>query len=320
MILSLLGFLFSLAILLAGADLLVRGAALTAQKLGIPPLVAGLTIVAFGTSAPELVVNVFSALKGNSEIALSNILGSNIANILLVLGLSASLSRLKIQENTIWKDIPFALLSLLILLAMSHDKYLDKTEDTLSRTDGLSLIGFFTIFVYYSVSLARREFFSSSRGRVDSPLLISLSFLLIGLLGLFWGGDSVVDQAVELARKAGISETFIGFTAVAVGTSLPELATSVVAALRQQADIAVGNVIGSNIFNVFWILGITSVIQPLRVPPHIQSDIWFCLASTFVLFLVVLTGRRDQIGPKGALLLLFLYVGYLVYLFWREAL
>lgn len=315
--LHILLFFGGLLILLAGADFLVRGAAALAQRFQVPPILAGLTLVAFGTSAPELVVNVFSAVQGSSELALGNIMGSNIANILLILGLAAIVRDLEIQKNTTWKEIPFAALALVILWAMSEDKYLDgQKENHISRSDSISLVGFFTIFVYYSLSLTQ----TWVQEIQTSTLTIPLNILLIigGLLGLFYGGKLVVEEASALAKNLGFSENFIGLTVVAIGTSLPELATSLIAAFRGQVDIAVGNVVGSNIFNVFWILGITGIIRPLVVTEKVQQDILFCLFATFLLFALILFGKRYSLRKRDGLFMLVLYMAYLTFRLFRE--
>ena len=251
-------------IIIKGADLLVDGASSIAKKLNVSDLVIGLTVVAFGTSAPELFVNVFASIQGNSEIAIGNILGSNIANILLILGVAAIIFPLSVQSTTVWKEIPFSLLAALILGVLVNDHLIDHKENSeLTRGDGLVLIGFFIIFMYYIFSIAKKSENTTIGDLKQLSNFRSVSYILLGLTGLVLGGTWIVNGAIEIAGKFGVSEYLIGLTVVAVGTSLPELATSAVAAYKKNTDIAIGNVVGSNIFNIFWVLGISAVIKPL---------------------------------------------------------
>lgn len=294
MVLSFLLIAVGLAVLIYAADLLVKGAASISKKIGIPAIVIGLTVVSFGTSAPELIVNLLSAFNGKTDIAIGNIVGSNITNILLILGISAIVGTLKVQKSTTYKEIPFALLASILLLVMANDTLLDgATNNTLTRTDGLALIGFFAIFMYYTFNLAlngKKEEDDESI-EIYHPLKSSL-FIIIGILGLFGGGKLLVDNAVNLAQMAGWSEMLIGVTIVAVGTSLPELATSVIAARKGQSDIAVGNIVGSNIFNIFWILGLTSIISPLPINPGTNFDLIAETVATILLFLLIFVYKK----------------------------
>lgn len=311
--------LIGLAILIAGAEALVRGSSSISKKAGIPPIVIGLTIVAFGTSAPELIVNIFSALDGNTDIAIGNVIGSNIANILLVLGISALIMELKIQKNTSWKEIPFAILAVLIIFIMANDKILDKTSaNTITMTDGLALIGFFAIFLYYTIELARKGMAPGEETKIQTySYPISTLLTIGGLAFLFFGGKLLVNQAVILAQLAGLSEIFIGLTIVAVGTSLPEMATSILAAKRGHADIAIGNIVGSNIFNIFWILGITTIIKPLPVSASANIDIFISLVATLILFIAVFIGKKYRLERWQGVVLVLSYVAYIVYLIQR---
>src|SRR3989338_3719343 len=307
--------ILGLVILIAGAEGLVRGASSFARRFGITPLVIGLTVVAFGTSTPELFVNIYSAFKGASDIAIGNIIGSNIANIFLILGLSAVIAPLAVKKNTIWKEIPFALLAVLLVFLMGNDAMFDKvTFNVLTRTDGFALIAIFVIFMYYIVSLAKSG--GQDNGDIASYTIpVSLMLTISGIAGLVMGGKLLVDQAIILARLAGMSEALIGLTIVAVGTSLPELATSVVAALHKEDDIAVGNVVGSNIFNVFWILGVTSIIMPLPFNPRVNIDVGVSILATFLLFLAMFVGKKHKLERwQGALFVTLygIYIGYLI--------
>ncbi|MFH1284334.1 MAG: calcium/sodium antiporter [Candidatus Peregrinibacteria bacterium] len=318
MFLTIILLLLGLTILVGGAEILVRGSSSISKKAGIPPIVIGLTIVAFGTSAPELIVNIFSAIKGTTDIAIGNIIGSNIANILLILGISAMISGLAIQKNTTWKEIPFATLAMLILFVMVNDKILDNdSANSLTRTDGLTLLGFFAIFMYYTIELVRRNPYKEMDGIKTYSYSISILLTIGGLIFLFLGGQLLVNQAVILARLAGLSEIMIGLTIVAVGTSLPELATSVVAAIRGQSDIAVGNIVGSNIFNILWVLGITSIIRPLPVGSSAEIDILVCLGATIVLFFAMFIGERHRLKRWQGALFVLSYIAYIIYVIQR---
>ena len=300
-----------LGVLIYGGELLVRGAASLAAKLGIPALAIGLTIVAFGTSAPELVVNIYAAITGATDIAIGNVVGSNIANILLILGIAALVSPLAVKSSTVWKEIPFALLGGLMLLFLGADKVISNTSpDILSRGEGLALLGVFVIFLYYVYGLARHGKSEVPDDAPHLPTARSIFYIVAGLVGLTLGGKLLVDNAVVIASLVGLSQAVIGLTVIAVGTSLPELATSVIAARKGQNDIAVGNIVGSNIFNIFWILGLTAVITPLPMPASFIYDIGFELFASTLLFLIMFVGTRHTIDRSQGVLFLILYVGY----------
>jgi cation:H+ antiporter len=317
MFLALFLLIIGLVVLILGAEGLVRGASSFAKKWGIAPLVIGLTIVSFGTSAPELIVNILSAVGGNSDIGIGNIIGSNISNIFLILGITAIIGTIKVHSSTVWKEIPFGLLAVLMLLFMGSDMFLDgATQNVLGRTDGLALMCLFVIFIYYTFGLRPKKNDQADSIKTYSGL-ISTAFLLGGMFGLFVGGKMLVDNAVILAKLAGLSENFIGLTIVAVGTSLPELATSVVAALRKQSDIAIGNIVGSNIFNILWVLGLTSTILPLPFSPATIEDILICVFATFVLFLAMFIGKKRRLQRWQGICFVAMYIGYIVYLVYR---
>lgn len=309
-------FVIGFFILIKGADLLVDGASSIAQKFRISPLVIGLTIVAFGTSAPELVVNIFASASGNAEIAIGNILGSNIANILLILGISAAIYPLASKRNTVWKEIPLCLLATLVLGAMANDILIDGAGlSILSRIDGFILIAFFVIFLYYTFGIAKVSGGDSDVEIKKYGLGKSALFIILGLAGLVLGGQWIVDGAVKIAEYFGISQSLIGLTIVAVGTSLPELATSAIAAYKKQSDIAIGNVVGSNIFNIFWILGLSSTIRPLPFNPSANIDILMTIGATLILFLLMFVGKRNIIERWQGIfmvVLYFIYTGFLV--------
>lgn len=314
MFLAIFLIIVGLAILILGAESLVRGSSSLARQWGISPLVIGLTIVAFGTSAPELIVNLFSAYRGAADIAVGNIIGSNIANILLILGIAALIRSLSIKKSTAWREIPFALLAVVLVFTMGNDFLFDGSSfNAITRTDGFSLIAMFVIFMFYVFGLAKID------GKAEEVKTysygISSLLTILGLLALFIGGKLLVDNAVILARLAGLSEALIGLTIVAVGTSLPELATSIVAVIHGNDDIAVGNIVGSNIFNVFWILGLTGTILQLPFNPNTNIDVLVSVAATLILFLAIFVGKKHKIDRwQGGVFvgLYVLYIGYLI--------
>lgn len=317
MLVAILLVLVGLGLLILGGDVLVKGAASIARKMGISPLVVGLTIVAFGTSAPELVVNLLSAFKGSSALAIGNVVGSNIANILLILGIGAMITPLVVKRSTVWKEIPFALLAAGLLFVMANDALIDGFGfNVLSRSDGLALLGIFAIFMFYVFGIAKADPVDQEPIKHYTNLLAGL-MVLFGMGLLFFGGKLLVDNAVILARLAGLSEGLIGLTVVAIGTSLPELVTSVMAALRKQSDIAIGNVVGSNIFNVFWILGVTSLILPLEFDPAANFDLMMVVIATLVLFFAMFVGRRHVLERWQGVLMFAGYLGYIAYLVMR---
>lgn len=313
MILSILMLALGFGVLILGAQGLVRGASSLAKKLNVPEIVIGLTVVAFGTSTPELIVNIVSASQGVTDISFGNVIGSNIFNILIILGISALIYPLDVKKATTWKEIPFALLTSFVLLLLVNDHWYDlNATNLLSRGDGLILLGFFLIFLVYTHNLAKQGSEVESATPVY-PLPLLLLFIIGGLAGLVLGGNWVVKYAVELARQIGISEKVIGLTIVAAGTSLPELATSVVAALKKQPDIAVGNIVGSNIFNLLFIMGLTSIIQPAAYNPAFNPDQYVMIGATALLFLLMFNPKRHRLDRWEGALLLVIYIGYAVF-------
>lgn len=312
--------LVGLGVLVFGAEWLVKGASSIAKKFGISALVIGLTVVAFGTSTPELTVNLYSALTGSTDIAVGNVLGSNIANILLILGISAAIVPLAVKSSTVMWEIPLALLAMMLLLVFGADRMVDGSAfDVITRSDGIAFLGLFFIFMFYIFALVRQD---PNTGLKDEavttlPAYQSIGFCVIGLAALVFGGKLLVDNAVAIASLLGMSETVIGLTVVAIGTSLPELATSVVAALRKEIDIAVGNIIGSNIFNVFWILGLTSVIAPLPAPEGFLVDAIVGILATLALMAALYIGKKHHIDRWQGWLFIIAYIVYVIYLILR---
>ncbi|KKR26078.1 MAG: CaCA family Na+/Ca+ antiporter, inner membrane protein [Candidatus Peregrinibacteria bacterium GW2011_GWE2_39_6] len=310
-ILFVIGFFF----LIKGADLLVDGSASIAKKRKISPIVIGLTIVAFGTSTPEFIVNIFASLNGNTEIAIGNILGSNIANILLILGISAIIYPLVAKKNTIWKEIPLSLLAAILLGILANDTLIDNgISSGLTRIDGLVLLSFFIIFLYYTFEISKITGETPDLNIKQLSYLKSSLFILGGLLGLILGGKWIVDGAVKLAEHFNVSQSLIRLTVVAVGTSLPELATSAIAAYKKQTDIAIGNIVGSNIFNIFWILGFSALIRPLPFSTNSNLDIIMTIFASSILFFTMFIGKKHTIERWQGILMISIYVGYVAFL------
>lgn len=314
MILSLLLALLGLIILVKWADLLISGSASIAKKFGISSLVIGLTIVAFWTSLPELTVSLMAAVSGKNDIALGNIVGSNIANILLILGITSVLSTIPVKSSTVWKEVPFSLLAILIVLFLGADIYFGQgTKNIISGGDGFVLIWFFILFLYYIAGISNNEENTDS-GIKKYSTWVSIGMIVLGLTGLMIGGKMFVDGAVKIAQIIWMSERVIGLTIVAIGTSMPEMITSIVAARKGQNDIAVGNIVWSNIFNIFWILGLSSLFAPITIEISNFTDIWVCISATILLFLAFFIGRKNKLERWQGLIFVMVYSGYVVYL------
>jgi cation:H+ antiporter len=316
-------FLISLLVtgfvlLVKGADFLVEGASSLALRLSVSEIAIALTVVAFGTSTPELIVNIFASFQGKDEITLGNIIGSNIANILLILGIAGLIYPIKTEKNTVWKEIPLALLSALVLLVLCNDLLIDRTaKQVISRSDGIILLAFFIIFLTYVFGISKLEGEGISKTGTMSWLKIVL-YIIGGLAALIAGGKLAVDSSIKIAQWLGVSEKFIGLTIVAVGTSLPELSTSAVAAYRGKSDIAIGNIVGSNIFNVFFIMGVSVLIVPIHFPPVLNIDLLVLAGASALLFVTMFTGKRRSLDRWESVLFILLYGAYVAYLFFRR--
>ena len=310
-------FLVGFFLLIKGADLLVDGGVALARRLNISELVIGLTIISFGTSMPELVVNVLASLENSHSLAIGNIIGSNIANILLILGVSATIRSIKVKSSTVTNELPLSIVAVFILAILANDRYfVRESPSLLSRGDGLVLLTFFGIFIYYSLGIARLH--PGTQPNEDSgattrlfPAIVSI---LAGLLFLFLGGEWIVKGAVHIARQVGVGEMFIGLTVVALGTSLPELAASVMAVLKNKGDLAIGNVVGSNIFNIFWILGVSSLINPIPFGAESNSDLLVAFIAGVILFAFFYLGRYHELERYQGAVLTFFYVVYVIVL------
>lgn len=309
-------FVIGFFVLIKGADLLVDGSSSIAKKLKISNIVIGLTIVAFGTSAPEFIVNIFASANGNTEIAIGNILGSNIANILLILGISAIIYPLVTKNNTVWKEIPLNLLAAILLGILVNDVRIEGgTFSGLSRIDGFVLLAFFIIFLYYTFGISKVTGEISDEPNIKQlSNLKSLLYIVGGLLGLVMGGKWIVDGAVKIAELFNVNQSLIGLTIVAIGTSLPELATSAIAAYKKQTDIAIGNVVGSNIFNIFWILGFSALIRPLPFNKTSDFDIIMTILASAILFITMFIGKKHTIEKWQGIIMILFYIAYIVFL------
>ena len=310
-ILFVIGFVF----LIKGADYLVDGSSSIAKRFGVSDLIIGLTIVSFGTSAPEMLVNVMASLRGAGDIVVGNVIGSNIANIFLILGVSALIYPLNVKTTTTWKEIPLNILAAVVVLILVNDAFLDGAQAVISRSDGLILIMFFIIFIAYTVGLAK-----NGAEKIEAPKL-SLPraglMVLVGMFGLFFGGQWVVEGAVSIASSFGLSEALIGATIVALGTSLPELAASAMAAYKHRTDIAIGNVVGSNLFNIFWVMGLSATMSPVSFSPQLNIDVIIFLVATVMLFVFSINGGRHHIEKREGAVFLVCYVAYIVFLVFR---
>ncbi len=314
--------ILGLVILVKGADILVSGSSSLAKRLGISSLFIGLTIVAFGTSLPEFMVNFFSAVKGTTDIAIGNIVGSNIANLLLILGAAAVIMPVTIKYSTVWKEVPFSLLAAFTILVLFNDHVLNSGVggNVLSRGDGIILLFFFAIFLYYAYELMKstRTLDESTSLEIKRYSRLKVWALIIaGLIGVSVGGKMIVESAVAITTMIGVSEIFISATVVAIGTSLPELATAIAAAIKGDPSLAVGNVVGSNIFNIFLVLGATSALRPIPYVLALNADLLFLVAVSLLFFGLVLVGKKYKLEKWHGITFLALYACYIGFMIYR---
>lgn len=301
-----------LVILIYGANFLVDGGAALAHRLKVSSIIIGLTVVAFGTSTPELVVNIVSSVQGSSALALGNVLGSNIFNLLAIIGITALITPLGVKKTTTWVEIPLAVFAAILILLLVNGE----PAGTITRVEGICLLAFFVLFLTYTLVLAKygtvneqEEFTIKNYSTAKSVL-----FILLGLAGLTGGGRLLVTGAVNIAQSMGITERIIGLTVVSVGTSLPELATSIVAARKKNADIAIGNVVGSNLFNTFLILGTSATITPLQAAAESNVDLLVNALASLLLFLFIFTGKDRKINRWEGAIFVCLYTLYLFFI------
>lgn len=315
MIADILWILTGLVMILVGSDWLVDGASGIARRYGISEFIIGMTIVGIGTSMPELVSSAISAMGGHGDMALGNVTGSNVCNVLLILGVTAMISPIGFTRSNIRKDIPFALIVSLFLLFVLYNGFgLLGGVPGISRVDGSYLLSFFVIFMIDSFRSAKSGFEEDAEEAKPMPMGKAILFILLGLAGLIFGGRLFVDNTVSIAERFHVSEAFISITLMAVGTSLPELATCVVAALKGKNQLALGNVIGSNIFNILLIIGTSAVISPFEIETISTVDMVMMVIPVLMLWLAAFTGKRYQLGRGEGFIFLLVYVGYIVWL------
>ena len=305
--LLILGFI----LLIKGAGWLVDGASALAKQFNISDLAIGLTVVAFGTSAPELVVNTFASFQNHQDIVLGNIIGSNFFNLFAILGIAGIIAPLSVKSSTVWKEIPFSLFALVILLFLANNFFISG-NDYISRFDGFILLLFFILFLYYVYKQLKTEKIVTETNQKKLSNLTIWVYLFAGLFGLILGGKLVVNSAISMASSFGVSEKIIGLTIVAAGTSLPELATSVVAVLKKNNDIAVGNVIGSNIFNILFILPISAIIRPVIYKIEFNTELFVLAGGTIFLFIAMFTGEKKKLDRWEAGLLFATFMVYTI--------
>jgi len=317
MILQFLLLIAGLLLLIKGADWLVENSSAFARKKNVSDLAIGLTIVAFGTSAPELVVNVVAAYQGHEDIVFGNVIGSNNFNLFFILGVAGLISPLLVQQTTVWKEIPISLLAAVVLYFLVNNFFLD-AEGILGRGDAFILILFFLAFLFYVYTQLKDVPSTSPEAVKEISNTRIFGFIALGLAGLIIGGRLVVENAMDIASSLGVSEKIIGITIVAAGTSLPELATSVIAAFKKNNDIAVGNIVGSNIFNIFFILGLSALVKPIGYDIVFNTDLYLLFGGTILLFLFMFLGGKRKLERWEAGVLLLLYLAYTTYLVLNE--
>lgn len=313
MIISILFIILGFIILIKGADWVVIGASGLAKKNNISDLAIGLTIVAFGTSAPELAVNSFAALQNNPDFVFGNVIGSNNFNLFISLGVVGLISPIVVQSRTVWKEIPISFGAIIVMFLLCNDFFLDDSK-ILSRIDGFILISIFCLFIFYVFKQMKNEtpIMDTTQHNISNIKIWGL--IIIGITGLVFGGKLVVNNAEKVAIAVGMSDRIIGLTILAVGTSLPELATSVVAAFKNKNDMAIGNIIGSNIFNIFLILSVSTFFKPLEYKSSFNIDIYLLSGGTIFLFIAMFTGKKKKLDRWEAGLLLTIFILYTIFL------
>lgn len=302
-VLIVIGFVF----LIKGADLLVEGASQIAQKFHIPEIIIGLTIISIGTSMPELFVSTTSSLEGYSDMSIGNVVGSNIVNLLFILGTSSILSKIKIKKETKFIEIPICIIVTIIFLIICN------SGKSITRVEGIFLISLFTLFILYTIFMALKNKNLECRSEVKNTSTLKDIFnIILGIVALKLGGDLAVDNAVNVANYFGLSEKIISITILAIGTSLPELVTSVSAGIKGKTDIAIGNILGSNIFNILLIIGVSAVIQPITYNISYNKDLVILLISTLLLLIYTIIPPKNEMGKFKGILYVFIYIEYII--------
>ena len=313
MFLQVLLLVLGLILLVKGAQLLVNGASQIAKKYDVSDLAIGLTVVAFGTSAPELVVNLLAASNNHPDLVYGNVIGSNNMNLFVILGISGLFLPFTVHSSTVWKEIPFSFLVTFMLFMLANNYFLTEHKE-LSRFDAAILLVLFLGFMYYVATLLKSEPTKESEVVTHYPWFKLIGFIFAGMIGLVLGAKLVVDSAVSVAKSFEISEKIIGLTIIALGTSFPELATSLVASLKKNSDISIGNILGSNIFNITLILGSYVLVRPLAYPNSYNLDLYFLMGGTLFLFVAMFFGKKHILDRWQAFLLLSAYFLYMAYL------
>ncbi|MBN1598088.1 MAG: calcium/sodium antiporter [Bacteroidales bacterium] len=313
MTLNILLLITGFCVLILGANWVVNGASSLARRLKISELVIGLTIVAFGTSAPELVVNIVASGNGLSDIVMGNVVGSNIFNLLLILGIAGSIYPIIVQSQTVWREIPISFFVIVALLIISNYGF-DNNVPEVSRTEGIILLLLFSGFMVYIFFNLRATVNNEQESVKIYNMPVSIMLIIAGLAGLIFGGRLVVNYSVKIAEHYLISNKLIGLTIVSIGTSLPELATSVIAAVKKKSDLAIGNVIGSNIFNIFLILGVSALYNPIQFNKSFNTDIFILGLSTLLLFIAMFTGIKKKLDRWEAIIMFLAFVTYMIYI------
>jgi cation:H+ antiporter len=311
MLLLILLIVVGFLLLIKGADWMVDGASALAKKNNISDLAIGLTIVAFGTSAPELVVNIIASYDHHSDIVFGNVIGSNNFNLFVVLGIVGLIFPINVQSTTVWKEIPISFVAVVALFFLTNDFFVQESH-ILSRFDGFLLFVLFCLFLFYVYKQLKKDIPKTISSNVNQSDIKIWGLIGIGLTGLVLGGKLVVTNAIELATVFGISEKIIGLTIVAAGTSLPELVTSVVAAFKKNSDIAIGNIIGSNIFNILLILSLSAFVSPIEFNIEFNKDVYLLGAGTLFLFVAMFTGKKKKLDRWEAGVLLVAFIIYTI--------
>lgn len=314
MVINILLIVIGFALLIKGADLLVDGACNVAKKFKIPQIIVGLTIVSIGTSLPELMVSTKASIEGLSDVSIANVVGSNLCNLLLILGLSAILRPINFEKQTKYIDIPISIIAGIAILIMGNRVF--SNDNFISRVDGIILLVMFAMFIAYTIYMSKHNLESGAEitdnnEEKNVSIWVSIVYILIGIIALKFGGDFVVDNAVTISNALGVSQKIISLTIIAIGTSLPELATSVIAAIKGNSQIAIGNVIGSNISNLLLIIGVSALINPVRYEINFNLDILFLLICTVLIYTFTVGEPKNKMTRGNGIIYAFLYIIYI---------
>lgn len=309
-------FILGFAVLIFGANKLIEGASSLGVKVGMSQVVVGMTIVALGTSLPELFINIFASIRGNTGLVIGNVLGSNIANTFLIVGVAAVIYSIQVTKKTATVMIPGSIFAAVVLLVLANDSFFGRATQTIGRADGVVLLIFFVGFLYYTLFKPDKSDVDSANIEINTiSVRLSLFYVIIGVIGLYFGGDWIVKGAEQISSDMGVSQSVIGLTLIAGATSLPELVTSIIAATKKNSAMAIGNAIGSNIFNIFFVLGVSAVIHPIPFNSTLNFEIWMVITSGLLLWIFVKwTGKaNDLINKVEGALLVAAYLLFILY-------